>query len=235
MNKHLTVLVVFIAIFFTGCFEVFQAKPSKKHTFSSGEKQHKKVSIHKNKIALKSYDFTKLQGIRVTSTFKQPHMFGKIYIKKNRFIRKFVDKDNDKIYYCGKYYYAPNQKRPTHKVCFIDEANSINSYGIRFGKHNKYIDEPFDILNDFNYKHSYLVSHKKRAYKRELIFNGVKNGKVKFVYKYYENNLKKYTTKRKIKFKLKNKMPTIIRYKGAKLKIYKATNTKLTYSIIKGF
>jgi hypothetical protein len=88
-------------------------------------------------------------------------------------------------------------------------------------------------LTDFSYKTTVADQLLPGSFRQELIYNGRTGETVKFLYREIKDSYLRAPFTQEVTYDLKE--GDVIGFKGARLKVIKATNTKIKYSITKTF
>lgn len=73
-----------------------------------------------------------------------------------------------------------------------------------------------------------------KPFKRELMFEGVQNGKLFLTERVYENNLESPSRARPLQVSLES-FPSVVSVNGISLKVLSASESSLTYELVKGW
>jgi len=69
----------------------------------------------------------------------------------------------------------------------------------------------------------------------ELLYDGVERGMILFTYREFTDASIRPAFYSQVRYILNKNRPTIITYRSAKIKVYRATNNKITYKILQPF
>jgi len=229
----LFITVLFLSIFFSGCFGTFygvaQAVPKHGSDISIDEK----LTRNNNDVILNDYDYEEISGIRITDDFSDSNLLGSIDIPSGEFLKKYIDSQTEAQYYCGKYFQPKTGSKSNYKFCLVGEFGDLDSHVIVYNKNKTY--GPNTLNDILSYETVEIMDISKPARKVELIFSGVKDNKILFTYNEYSESLDQPSFTSQIKYKLNKNKPTMIAYKSAKIKIYKANNQEIVYKVLKSF
>ncbi|MEA3227525.1 MAG: hypothetical protein U9P38_00470 [Campylobacterota bacterium] len=230
MKGYFILFLLLIMMFFNGCIGLFEAVPDERTKVGSDTKEKVRTTRNRGEPIINKYDYTELKGIRVLENFEDSNMMGSITIKKNEFAQKYIDSDTEEIYYCGTYY-KPMGSEELQKVCFIEEYDEIDSYFVVY-KSGNYVG-PSTLSNPISFKKSHSEDKGKSYRKMELLYDGVERGMILFTYREFTDASVRPAFYSQVRYLLNKNRATIITYRSAKIKVYRATNNSITYEILK--
>lgn len=232
MNKNIIIFSFISILMFSGCFGSFPAVKMSKEKLGSDVVVGERTVRYVGDAIINRYEYTELQGIVLLDNYTQSHFLGTIDIKKGDFLKKYIDKGNAEVYYCGPYYASFGAQGKMSQVCFLDEFDDIENFYTLFSQ-NHYKYGPFSSTGMISYRKSFTVDRSKPFHKVELIYDGVRGGMLLFTYKEFTDSLTKPAFYSQVRY-LKNRSgkPTDISYRSAKIRIYRANNDRIDYKVI---
>jgi len=233
MRLYLLLNLMLFSIIFTGCFGTFLAVPHTQEKEGSDTPKNKKLEKNIGEVILNNYDYTYVEGIKLLDDFSASNLLGNIAIPNGSFLEKYINPETEEIFYCGTYFKPITGKAKDYKFCFIEDLGEIDKYIVVYNIDKTY--GPHDIDDTISYTQSHNIDKTKPSHKVELIFDGVDRNMILFTYNEYSNSLTRPIFSSQIRYYLKKDAPTMISYKDARIKIYKANSRKITYKIVKPF
>jgi hypothetical protein len=229
MKTHILLFSITIILFLTGCIGSFEALPEKKMKVGSDTKEHRRMTRNRGEPIINKYDYTEVKGIRILEDFEDSNLFGSISIKKGDFAQKYVDLETEEVYYCGPFY-RPIGTDKTEKVCFVEEYGEVTDFFVVY-KSGNYIG-PSSLSNQLVFKKSVQADRKKSYRKMELLYDGVERGMILFTYREFTDDSTRPAFYSQVRYILNKNRPTIISYRSSKIKVYRASNNRITYEVL---
>jgi len=229
MKLYIYLLSIFTLIFFSGCFETFEAKPSVVQRLNTDTQMRVKYVKYVGEAVVNKYDYSERLGIEIEDDYVESDLTGSISVPAGAFLPRYTDLITEENYYCGVYGMSFTSSKPTKNICFIEEDRKINKYYILLN--NKYKQGPYDLDAELPYRHDGRVDRHKRFRKIELIYDGMYKGMLLFTYKEYMEGPTKPSFYSKIRYR-KRRGVTTFTYKSAKIKVYRANANKIEYVIL---
>jgi len=193
----------------------------------------KKIVKKIGQVILNDYDYTELEGIKLLDDFATSNLLGSVAIPTGSFLEKYVNPETEESFYCGEYFKPITGKPKDYKFCFVEDLGDIDKYIIVYNIDKTY--GPNDVDDMISYTQSHAIDRTKPSKKVELIFDGVDRNIILFTYNEYANSLSHPVFSSQIRYYLRRNRPTMISYKDARIKIYKANNRRIVYKVIKSF
>ncbi|WP_146182819.1 hypothetical protein [Limnohabitans sp. Jir72] len=117
--------------------------------------------------------------------------------------------------------FVPADKNKPVQVCYLERENShINC------------NPSEDLKENLSFTYSTVAIDQKDSFKRELIFTGVSQKTIMFIYKEFVDNLARPAFTTELKYDISD--DGMIGYKGARFMVIKAGNTGVRYKVLKG-
>lgn len=115
--------------------------------------------------------------------------------------------------------FIPNDQNKSVEVCYLERENiHINC-------------TPADHLRRADFSHSKTPIDRKDSFKKELIYTGVSQKTVTFLYKEFVDNLARPAFTTELKYDISE--DGMIGYKGARFQVIKAGNTGIHYKVFR--
>ena len=220
-----TLLTIFI---FSGCSK-FETKPSATQRVDSDIKEKVKYVKYVGDTIINRYDYTELRGITITEDFSESHYGGEITFKAGDFLNLTIEDYTEDKYYCGLYYKTMTSSKPNNTICFTQEDNEIKEFYMMMGKNYRY--GPYELSSDLHFTKDAVIDTKKSFRKIELLYDGMHNGMMLFTYREFIDDARKPSFYSKVRFK-KHRGATTFTYKSAKIKVFRANDTKIEYVVL---
>lgn len=116
------------------------------------------------------------------------------------------------------------------EFCVFDtNDDSVFNYGVYGGVEAAEIFVPY-LINESK-KHIATRNYRKR----ELVFNGVKDNKIHFIYREYASEIDAPTNSADFKIAYPRNSKVIFDYKGAKIEVLHANNFEIKFKVLKHF
>jgi len=148
------------------------------------------------------------------------------YIKKDKNGDKYFEASSNNYYVDDKTF---GQRVPLYKEFLILKTDgSLDLTG--------YFDltsaDPVATPNP-NFRVGKLVDISQPSFKQELIYNGKSGSTLKFMYREFSKDLARPSFSQEVNYDLAES--NIVGFKGARIEILNATNTKIEYKVLKSF
>lgn len=233
MKKASSLLALTSALFFSGCFGTFLAVPVTSQRDGSDMVAEEKIVKDVGDVILNAYNYSVLEGIKLQEEFSASVMLGTVSVPPRAFLAKYVDPDTETSYYCGNYFTPVTGKVKDYKFCLTEDLDDLDSFIVVYNK-NKTMG-PYELEDTISYRKVKRIDTSKPFQKAELIFDGTEKNMIIFTYREFANSFERPSFSSQIRYYLKKNRPTMISYKNARIKIYKADAQRITYKIIRPF
>lgn len=117
------------------------------------------------------------------------------------------------------------------QLCLIDvnNNNTFSHYAVR----NE--DKLYPLNKLIKYEAIQKIKYNEDSFKYQALYQGKIGNRVKISFREFKNDMARPAFTQDIEYQLKSNKPTIIGFKGLRIKIIKATNLNITYSVIKDY
>lgn len=118
-----------------------------------------------------------------------------------------------------------------YEICLLD----LNNNGIF--SHYSFDYEPnfIPLAEPYTYKLVQNTSFNEDSFKYEVLYQGKVNNSIKISFREFKNDMARPAFTQDIEYQLEANKPTVIGFKGLRIKVIKATNLDITYSVVKDF
>ncbi|WP_428026894.1 hypothetical protein [Arcobacter sp.] len=118
-----------------------------------------------------------------------------------------------------------------NELCLINsnDGNYFTHYAIKNESKLYPLDEPI------KYKLIQNILYNENSFKYQALYQGKVGNKIKISFREFKNDMARPAFTQDIIYELNSNKPTIIGFKGLRIKIIKATNLDITYSVIKDY
>jgi hypothetical protein len=122
-------------------------------------------------------------------------------------------------------------------ICLLDtNHNGTFSHYVEIGsyvKNNQPNILPLD--KQVTYKTIQNINYKNDSFKYQALYQGKVGNKIKISFREFNDNMARPAFTQDIEYELESNNPTIIGFKGLRIKVIKVTNQNITYSVIKDY
>jgi len=229
MKTSFILLTIFTIFIFGGCSSKFDAKPVTMPRMDSDVNEKVKYVKYVGETIVNRYDYSEIRGITVTEDLTDSHYGGEIIFKAGDFLGLYIEDFTEEKLYCGLYYKTMTSSNPNNTICFVEENKAIQEFYMIMGTNYKH--GPYSLTSALPYIKDAIVNTKKSYRKIELLYDGMHNGMMLFTYREFMDNSRKPSFYSKVRFK-KHRGATTFTYKSAKIKVFRANDSKIEYVVL---